>query len=46
MAMYQTVLRRAIDNLTPDEIEEAKRYSRSVKLTGFEHRGAWKRKGG
>jgi hypothetical protein len=45
MAMYKAVLRRALDNLTPEEIEEAERFSRSVKMTGFEHHGAWKRKG-
>jgi hypothetical protein len=43
MAMYKAVLRRALDNLTPEEIEEAERYSRSVKLTGFENHGAWKK---
>jgi hypothetical protein len=46
MTMYKAVLRRALDNLTPKEIEETERYSRLVKLTGFEHHGAWKRKGG
>jgi hypothetical protein len=45
MAMYQDVLRRALDNLTPEEIEEDERFSRSVKLTGFENHGVWKRKG-
>jgi hypothetical protein len=45
MAMYRAVLRRALDNLTPEEIEENERFYRSVKLTGFEHLGAWKRKG-
>jgi hypothetical protein len=43
MAMYRAVLRRALDNLTPEEIEENERFYRSVKLTGFEHGGAWKR---
>jgi hypothetical protein len=46
MTLYLDVLRRARANLTPEEIEEDERYSRSVKLTGFEHHGAWKRKGG
>jgi hypothetical protein len=45
MELYRAVLRRALDNLTPEEIEENERFYRSVKLTGFEHHGAWRRKG-
>jgi hypothetical protein len=45
MAMYKTVLRRALDNLTPKEIEENERFYRSIKLTGFEHNGAWEKQG-
>ena len=39
------VLRRALDNLTPEEIERAEKFSSQVKLTGFEHGGAWRREG-
>jgi hypothetical protein len=42
MAMYQAVLRRALDNLTPEEIEENERFYRSVKLTGFERVEQWR----
>jgi hypothetical protein len=45
MELYRAVLRRTLDNLTPEEIEENERFYRSVKLTGFEHHGAWKKQG-
>ena len=43
--LYLVVLRNALDNSTPEELEKARIYADSMPLTGFEHGGEWKRSG-
>ena len=44
--MWKSVVQLARKNLSPAQLEESKKHFESYRLTGYEHKGAWRNKKG
>ena len=45
LRLWQQVCTQARKNLSPEQLEESKKHFESYRLTGYEHKGAWRERG-
>ena len=45
LRLWQQVCTQARNNLSSEQLEESRKHFESYRLTGYEHNGAWRKRG-